>query len=175
MFATKGKVMWILLIFIAIPLIEIALFVQIGGHIGVIGTLAEILFTAALGLVLMRLEPHRNAQDVRAALDRDASPASPLAHSALRLIGAVLLVLPGFLTDALGLLLLVPPLRMLILARLLLRIKTVQTRGQTQGQTRGAVIIEGDYEPHTERQDNTDTPPTLPPHPPRSGGPENRD
>lgn len=170
MFCTKGKDMWILLVFLAIPLIEIALFVQIGGHIGVIGTLAEILLTAAVGLVLMRLEPHRNAQDVRAALDRDASPASPLAHSALRLIGAVLLVLPGFLTDAVGFLLLLPPLRMLILARLFARIRTARATGD--------VTIEGDYETHA---DNTDARlrPTLPNRhpgqPPRRDGPENRD
>jgi UPF0716 protein FxsA len=139
MFCLKGKDMWLLVVFLAIPIVEIVLFVQIGGQIGVIGTLAEIAITSALGLVLMRLEPHRNAQDVRAALARDASPASPMAHSALRLIGAALLFVPGFFTDALGLLLLLPPLRMLILARLFKTLQTAARRGD-------AVIIEGEYE-----------------------------
>lgn len=152
--------MWILWIIIAFPLIEIAVFVQFGSQIGVIGTLAEILLTAALGLVLMRLEPHRSAQDVRAALDRDASPASPMAHSALRLIGSVLLVLPGFFTDTLGLLLLLPPVRSLLLARLITRLNTAQRRGD--------VIIEGEYDANP---DPRDTPPTLPRTPP----PQNRD
>ena len=173
MFCTKGKDMWILLVFLAIPLIEIALFVQIGGHIGVIGTLAEILCTAALGLVLMRLEPHRNAHEVRAALDRDANPASPLAHSALRLVGAVLLVLPGFFSDAAGLVLLLPPVRMLILGRLFARLQAAQTKG--------SVIIEGEYEAHSE---NSGTgrdahrpalPDQKPGQRPRGNRPENRD
>ncbi len=131
--------MWILLVFLAIPILEIALFVQIGAQLGVIGTLAEIFATAAIGLVLIRLEPHRNAQDVRAALDRDASPASPMAHSAIRMIGAVLFVLPGFFTDLVGFLLLLPPVRTLVLTQLFKNLRSAHRRQET-------VIIEGDYE-----------------------------
>ena len=135
--------MWLLLAILALPILEIALFVQFGAQIGVIGTLAEIFLTAALGLVLMRLEPHRNANDVRAALEKDVSPASPMAHSALRLIGAILFVLPGFFTDTLGLLLLLPPVRMAILARLLQNLRATRQRGD-------AVIVDADYEVHRE-------------------------
>ncbi len=139
--------MWVLLALLAIPIIEIALFVQIGGHIGVTGTLAEVFVTGALGIVLMRLEPQRNAGDVRAALARDASPASPMAHSALRLVGAVALVLPGFFTDLLGALLLVPVIRHLILARVLIRIQTaVQEKHGHPGPRPRGDIIEGDFE-----------------------------
>ncbi len=137
----KGKTMWLLLAILAVPILEIALFVQFGAQIGVIGTLAEIFLTAALGLVLMRLEPHRSAHDVRAALDRDASPASPMAHSALRLIAAVMLVLPGFFTDTLGFLLLLPPIRMAILSRLFENIRKAAIRGD-------AVIVDAEYEVH---------------------------
>lgn len=137
--------MWILLGILAVPVIEIALFVQIGGHIGVIGTLAMVFLSAAGGLVLMRLEPHRNAHDVRAALARDTSPASPMAHSALRMIGAVLLLVPGFFTDALGLLLLIKPLRHLILSRLFASMQAGRARSET-------VIIEGEYERHPDPQ-----------------------
>lgn len=156
MFCDKGKDMWLLLGILAVPVVEIALFVQIGGHFGVIGTLAWVFATAALGLVLMRLEPQRNAQDLRAALERDASPASPMAHSALRMIGAILIFIPGFFTDALGLLLLIPPLRHLLLARALISIRTRHTRSET-------IIIEGEYE-HT-----------PPAEQPRIERPENRD
>ncbi len=147
--------MRLLLVILAVPVIEIALFVQIGGHFGVIGTLAWVFGSAALGAVLMRLEPQRNAHDVRAALERDVSPASPMAHSALRMIGAVLIFLPGFFTDTLGLLLLIPPLRHILLARVLINLRTRQ-RGD-------ATIIEGEYE-HT-----------PPPENPRITRPENRD
>ncbi len=111
----------ILLALLAIPLAEIALFVLFGPALGVLGTLLEIFASGALGIVIMRLEPYRNAHDIREALARERDAASPMAHSALRMIGAILLVLPGFLTDALGLLLLLPPVRALLLARLVVR------------------------------------------------------
>ena len=141
--------MRILLFILVIPVIEIALFVQIGSHIGVIGTLALVFLSAAAGLVLMRLEPHRNAQDVRAALAQDTSPASPMAHSALRMIGATLLLAPGFFTDALGLLLMLPPLRRVLLSRLLTSVQAGHTRSDT-------VIIEGDFERHPDTSPPTD-------------------
>lgn len=133
--------MWILVAILAVPIIEIALFVQFGPQIGVLGTLGEVALTALLGVVLMRREPQRNATDLRAALAREQSPASPLAHSALRMFGAVLLVLPGFFTDALGLLLLVPPLRTLLLTQIVTHLHTSQVRTK-------ATIIEGEYERH---------------------------
>lgn len=130
--------MWFLVAILALPIIEIALFVQFGPQIGVLGTLGEVAFTAVLGVVLMRREPQRNAADLRAALEREQSPASPLAHSAMRMLGAVLLVLPGFFTDTLGLLLLVPPIRTILLTQLLAYLHTTQVRTK-------ATIIEGDY------------------------------
>ena len=151
--------MWILLVFLAVPVVEIALFVQIGSKFGVLGTLAEVFVTAALALVLMRLEPHRNAQDIRAALERDASPASPMAHSAIRLFAAVLLLMPGFFTDTVGILLLVPPIRTVILSQLFKKLKATHARNNT-------VIIEGDYEYHPD--------PDAPP-PPRLNNSEKRD
>lgn len=153
-----------LLVFLGVPILEIALFVQVGGQIGVLGTLAEIFATAAFAIVLIRLEPQRSVHDVRAALERDASPASPMAHSALRLIGAVLLLLPGFFTDAVGLLLLIPPVRTLMLGRMVARL------GTARHAQRGSVI-EGEYEtapgPHQQPRSR------LPEHEPRDR--ENRD
>lgn len=149
----------ILLVFLAVPLLEIVLFIQIGGAIGVLGTLVEIFASGALGVYLMRLEPYRNTTEIRAALAQDRSPASPMAHSALRLIGALLLVLPGFLTDAFGLLLLVPALRMLALRKVVQRARPVPRDD----------IIDGDY---TAAPDID--PDRLPPHNPDTPG-QNRD
>lgn len=141
--------MWILIAILAIPVIEIALFVQFGSEIGVIGTLAWVFLSGALGLVLMRLEPYRNAESVRAALARDASPASPMAHSALRMIGALLLLLPGFFTDGLGLLLLLPPVRALILQRLVLNARAAPSTRPARDD-----VIDGDYERQPDVQQN---------------------
>lgn len=128
----------VLLALLALPIIEIALFVMIGGEIGVIATLAWVLATAALGVALMRREPQRSAEDVRTALAAEVSPASPMAHSALRMMGAVLLALPGFLTDAIGLLFLIAPLRVVALAWILPRV-VVRTRTQQSD------IIDGEF------------------------------
>lgn len=134
----------ILLVFLALPIVEIALFVAIGAQIGVLGTLAEIFVTGAIGIALMRREPQRSALDIRAALATEDSPARPMAHSALRMLGALLLAAPGFLTDALGLMLLLAPVRALALSRILPR---------TMARTRAASddVIDGDFtraEPH---------------------------
>ncbi|MGP9791285.1 FxsA family protein [Roseinatronobacter sp. NSM] len=138
--------MWILIAILAVPVIEIALFVQFGSEIGVIGTLAWVFASGAVGILLMRLEPYRNAEGVRAALAQDSSPASPMAHSALRMIGALLLVLPGFFTDAMGLLLLLPPVRNVLLARLVLHVRTARPRDD---------IIDGEYVRQPDMADDT--------------------
>ena len=130
--------MWVLIAILAVPVLEIALFVQIGGQIGVLGTVAQVLASAVLGVVLMRAEPHRNADSVRAALAQDRSPASPMAHSALRMIAALLILLPGFFTDTLGLLLLLPPLRAALLARMVMQARAARPARDD--------IIEGEYD-----------------------------
>lgn len=144
----------ILLAFLALPLVEIVLFVQLGGALGVLGTLLEIFASGALGVFLMRLEPYRNSTDIRAALAADRSPASPMAHSALRMIGALLLVVPGFFTDALGLLLLIPAIRMVALRRIV-----VQTRPAPRDD-----IIDGDYTAESDDAPDPDRD-RLPPDP----------
>ncbi len=151
----------VLLVLLAVPIIEIALFVVIGGEIGVIWTLVWVLGSAAIGVALMRREPQRSAADVRLALAADVSPASPMAHSALRMMGAVLLALPGFLTDGLGVLLLIAPLRASLLAFILPRM-VVQTRTHT----RNSDIIDGEFTRADESEPVAD---------PRRIGPENRD
>jgi UPF0716 protein FxsA len=130
MFCLKGKDMWLLIIFLAIPIVEIVLFVQIGGQIGVIGTLAEIAITSALGLVLMRLEPHRNAQDVRAALDARCQPGQPHGPFGAAPDRGGPAVRARLFHRCAGALLLLPPLRMLILARLFKTLQTAARRGE---------------------------------------------
>ncbi len=131
--------MWILLAILALPILEILLFVQFGPSLGVLGTLGEILATGALGVLLIRLEPHRNAEQLRVALAQEQSPASPLAHSALRLLAGILLVLPGFFTDAAGLLLLLPPVRAVLLNRFFETLRDTHLRAES-------TVIDGEYE-----------------------------
>jgi UPF0716 protein FxsA len=103
------------LIFVGLPILEIALFIEIGGAIGLLPTLGVILLTAVLGTAIVRWQGLRALDRLRASMETGGDPMGPIAHGALILVAGVLLVLPGFFTDALGLLLLVPPIRALLI------------------------------------------------------------
>ena len=121
----------IILAILAWPLVEIALFVTLGGSLGLGLTLLWVLLTGVIGVLILRSlsvsGSIRGRQDfVEGFRGRVADdPLSPIAHQALIGMAAVLLILPGFLTDALGLLLLVPPVRALLIRLLARRMRGV--------------------------------------------------
>jgi UPF0716 protein FxsA len=131
--------MWLLLALLALPLIEIALFVLIGGAIGLWWTLAWVVLSVVLGVVILkrvaRLGPISFDRDVRALRD----PLSPVAGRALTIMGAGLLIVPGFFTDALGVLLLLPPVQ-----GLLVRVFSQRLR-RSDGLRHGSVTINGEW------------------------------
>ena len=103
--------MRLLLAFIAIPLIEIALFIQVGGLIGLWPTLLIVLGTAILGSWLVRTQGARELQNLRGAFNDLRDPTEPLAGGAMILFAGALLLTPGFFTDAVGFALLIPRVR----------------------------------------------------------------
>ena len=111
--------MWVFAVFVAVPLIEIALFIQVGGWLTLWPTLGVVIATAAIGTVLVRREGLRVLGDVQRALDELGDPVAPLAHGALILLSGALLLTPGFLTDTVGFALLVPGVRTAVLAWIL--------------------------------------------------------
>ncbi len=138
--------MWRLLMFLAWPLAEITLFVVIGGEIGLWATLAWVLLTGVAGVFLLRLEVARGAvmlqQGRRGVGLREGSPVSGL----FRALAAVLLILPGFLTDGLGLLLLLPPVQSALSAVVMRRV-TVVKAGMRRGRAApaDADAIDGEW------------------------------
>lgn len=142
--------MWLFFLFIGVPLIEIALFIQVGGLIGLWPTLGIVVLTAVLGSMLVRSQGAQAMANLRSSFNDLNDPTEPLAHGAMILFSGALLLTPGFFTDALGFALLVPGFRNLILRELRKRIKVESVvAGQQQWtQTRQSpdVIIEGDYE-----------------------------
>lgn len=126
--------MWIFALFLAVPLIEIGLFVTVGAWLTLWPTLAIVLGTGVLGAFLMRWQGLGVLRDVQKG-GISGDPFSPLAHGALILLGGFLLILPGFFTDALGALLMIPPLRRLLIAGMAKRIKFSDSnpRGQKRG------------------------------------------
>ncbi len=115
--------MWLFLAFLTIPLIEIALFIQVGGAIGLWPTLAIVILTAVIGATLVRSQGSMALGRIRAAFERLDDPTEPLAHGAMILVAGVLLLTPGFFTDALGFALLMPPVRKAIIAYMHRRIE----------------------------------------------------
>ena len=103
--------MWLFLAFIAVPLIEIALFIQVGGAIGLGYTLLIVVLTAILGTWLVRSQGIAALTDVQRSFSELNNPAEPLAHGAMILFSGALLLTPGFFTDAVGFALLVPGVR----------------------------------------------------------------
>jgi UPF0716 protein FxsA len=103
--------MWLFLAFLLVPLIEIALFIQVGGLIGLWPTLAIVVLTAIIGTALVRSQGFRVLTEVRSSFERLSDPTEPLAHGAMILFSGALLLTPGFFTDAVGFALLVPAVR----------------------------------------------------------------
>lgn len=101
----------LLILFIAIPILELALFLKLGRLIGVVPTLAIILVTAVLGASLARRQGLQVVGRLQAEMAAGRLPHAEIVDGLLILMAGALLITPGFLTDGLGFLLLAPPFR----------------------------------------------------------------
>jgi UPF0716 protein FxsA len=137
---------------IAVPLLEIYLVIQIGQAIGVIPTLALLVLDAMLGTLLMRSQSRAVWRRARQALRSGRAPGREVLDGALIIAGGALLIAPGFLTDLLGALLLLPPsravIRRLIVRRFTHRIPAIGSftqpgRQSTQTHVRHDYDVEG--------------------------------
>lgn len=137
--------MWGFLPLLAWPLIEIGLFVTVGAWLGLWATLAIVVLTAVLGVQILRQQGMGSMQDLQRAR-QSADPLSPLAHQAIKAIAGLLLILPGFLTDAIGVLLLIPALRNLVIAALASRVQFSTSSDTARQGDRQSDFIDGDYE-----------------------------
>lgn len=119
------RVVWVILLW---SLIEIGLYVTVGSWIGVLGTWSVVLGSAVAGVLIIRHHRRTMTGQVVQDLQRLGDALTPAAHSALIFLAGVLLILPGFLTDILGLLLLLPPVRDLVIRQLRTRAQDVVQR-----------------------------------------------
>jgi UPF0716 protein FxsA len=108
----------LLIALIVVPLAEIAVFIQVGGWIGLAPTLLAVVLTAVLGAVLLRRQGLHTVQEAQAKLNRQEAPIRELFDGLCLFAAGALLLTPGFLTDIVGFALLVPEIRLRI-ARLL--------------------------------------------------------
>lgn len=103
--------MWLLLLFIIVPVLEIWLFIIIGGAIGTYITLLIILLTAILGTFLVKAQGIYVLKEIQGKLNELKNPTEPIVHGAMILFAGALLLTPGFFTDSVGFLLLIPGVR----------------------------------------------------------------
>lgn len=161
----------ILLLVLGLPIAEIAAFVLIGGEIGVLATLAWVFLAALAGMMVIRLQGVATALQLQAALSRNELPARALFDGACVTIAGMLLLFPGFVSDAVAILLLLPPLRALafhLIARRVAAHVSVTRAGAPPG--RRGVVIEGEYSTvDPDRDDDDDDKPVPPRLPPAEG------
>lgn len=112
---------------LALPLIEIAIFIKVGQTIGLLPTLALIIGAALLGGVLLRLQGLQILGQMRSNMSTGKLPGRAIADTMMIGLAALLLILPGFLTDVIALALLVPAVRTWIYAGLASRLTVVST------------------------------------------------
>ncbi len=99
------------ILFLVVPILEIAVFILVGGQIGVGWTLLLVLATAIAGTMLLRQQGFGVLNRIRDDVNAGRMPAAALADGVMILVAGILLLTPGFVTDALGLLLFFPPFR----------------------------------------------------------------
>jgi len=103
--------LYILLFVLSVPAIEIAVFIKIGSSIGALNTVAVTIFTAVVGIFLVKQQGINILQTARSDIHSRRAPINSVVNGVLVLLAGGLLVLPGFFTDLIGFILLIPPFR----------------------------------------------------------------
>jgi UPF0716 protein FxsA len=114
----------LVILLVVVPVVELLIVLEVGGRLGVGWTVALLLLASLLGAYLLRIEGARTWRQFRQALEQGRWPGDEVAQGALVLVGGALLLTPGFLTDVVGFLFLLPPTRV-VTARWLRRFVTV--------------------------------------------------
>jgi UPF0716 protein FxsA len=127
----------LLLIIILVPIIEIYLFIKIGSQIGAFSTISLIFVTAFLGIIYARYEGFNTLKSGMSQIIKNEMPIYEIISGAALAFAAFLLILPGFATDILGLLIIFPPTRKLLL-------KKISTK--YSGNKKKQDFIEGEFE-----------------------------
>jgi UPF0716 protein FxsA len=104
----------LVVVFLVVPIVELAVIIQVGQVVGVAPTLLALIGISILGATLVRREGVRSWRRFRQALDESRLPAAEVVDGALVLLGGALMVTPGFVTDGVGLLLVIPVSREIV-------------------------------------------------------------
>lgn len=135
--------------------IEISIFIQVAHVFGVLLTLVLVIFTSVIGMSLVRNQGFKNLLLMQQKMAQGESPAAEMIKSVSLIIAGLLLVLPGFFTDFLGLLLLLPPVQKHLTLKLMPHLRFTRTGGFGAGGAPGETI-EGEYQRKDDPRDRLD-------------------
>ena len=119
----KTMLLKLFLAFTLIPVAEIYLLIKVGGYIGALNTVALVILTGLAGAVLARIQGLHTLGRIRTSLQEKKVPSTELVDALLIFIAGILLLTPGFITDAAGLILLLPAGRAVVRRRLMEKIR----------------------------------------------------
>lgn len=134
----------LLLLFIAVPIVEIWLLLQVGGTIGAVPTVGLVVLTAVVGAALVRAQGFSTILEVRGSLDAGEVPAVAIVEGIFLLVAGALLLTPGFVTDAIGFGCLVPPLRRALIVRFI-ELRVVRAHHAAAAAPRRGHVFEGEF------------------------------
>jgi UPF0716 protein FxsA len=137
-----------LLLFLAVPLVEIYFLIVVGGWIGALPTVVLVVLTAVAGAALARQQGFATLRRLQATLERGETPAIELLEGVFLLIGALLLLTPGFFTDLIGFLCLLPRTRQALALWAVKRLRvTPVSEGGSAGPSAGprSRTLEGEF------------------------------
>ena len=134
------------LLFLLVPLVEIYFLIKVGNVIGAVPTIALVVFTALLGAMLLRFQGLMTLTRSRQVLAQGQVPALEMLEGVLLVFAGALLLTPGFVTDAIGFVFLVPPLRQALIRWFLSKseFRTQQFGDSSRPHRSGHHTIEGE-------------------------------
>ncbi|MFN4008762.1 MAG: FxsA family protein [Pannonibacter sp.] len=140
---------------ILLPLAEIAVFIMVGEEIGVLPTILLTVVTALAGTAMLRHQGLSLVRRMQGELDAGRVPGEEMMHGVLMVTASILLLLPGFITDTLGLALFIPPLRALLVRRMASRATIIAAK---RTRSSGPSVVDLDAEDwHRETPQSADT------------------
>ena len=157
--------LYILLIFIVVPIIEIAVFIQLGNEIGLWNTVILILLTAVIGTWLLKSQGLATLKRAQVNIQNQVFPVAEVFDGLCLALAGVLLLTPGFVTDAVGFLLFLPQFRVILRKQIWTRLAKLQSaqvwvnpENSTASQGDRPNTIDGSFRevgPEDERPDST--------------------
>jgi UPF0716 protein FxsA len=143
-----NPLLFFLLLFVGVPLVELYFLIKVGSQIGAFSTIFLTVFTALLGGWMVRAQGFSTLSRVRGSMERGEVPAFEMMQGAVLLVCGFFLLLPGFITDIVGFVFLVPPIRRWLLTLGLQQggvMEPVEPTPDTSNRRQERRVIEGEF------------------------------